>query len=296
MKARFSLARSLLLAAFAFALPALHAAESDADLFAYDRGRPLNLQQVGSETRDGALVRDITFEGATGPVKAFLVSPATPAGDSHAAILFVHWFGEPKTTNRTQFLGDAIELARRGVVSLLVDTMWAEQRRWWSNVGKGDDRADGINQVITLRRAMDLLLAQPGVDAARFALVGHDFGAMFGSVAGAVDGRPKAYVLMAPTPRLADWYLFVAKPADVEAYKRGLEPLDAINAVGRLNAPVFFQFATNDQYVPMPRPTEFYDAAKPRKFMASYDTNHDLHPPEIAADRIAWLVNELKLK
>jgi pimeloyl-ACP methyl ester carboxylesterase len=128
------------------------------------------------------------------------------------------------------------------------------------------------------------------------ALVAHDFGAMFGAVMGAADGRPKAYVFLAPTPRLSDWYLFNVKPASVDDYKQELAPLDPINAVPKLTAPVFYQFAAKDKYVPLPRPAEFYDATKPRKQMATYDCEHEMLLPEIGADRVAWLVKELQLK
>lgn len=263
-------------------------------LFDYDRSAPLDLKEVGIETRGGVTVRDITFVGGTDPVKAYLVAPAR-AG-SHAAILYVHWFGDPETTNRTEFLNEAVALAERGVVSLLVDTMWS-RRGWWRGRTPETDLAGGVRQVIELRRALDLLLAQPGVDPARTAMVAHDFGAMFGAVAGAVDRRPKAYVFLAPTPRLADWYLYNVKPANPDDYKRQLAPLDPINAVGRLApAPVFYQFATKDEHVPAPRPQEFYDATQARKLLGTYEAGHDLKPPEVAADRIAWLAKELGLK
>ena len=42
----------------------------------------------------------------------------------------------------------------------------------------------------------------------RFALVGHDFGGMYGALAGNLDRRPTQYVLMAATPRFPDWYLY----------------------------------------------------------------------------------------
>lgn len=271
------------------------AAEPAADIFAYDRAAPLNVQELGRETRGGAVVRDLTFTPAGTPVKAYLVSPAAAPGP-HAAILYVHWFGDPATTNRTQFLNEAVTLAERGVVSLLVDTMWS-LAGWWKSRTPGTDFAGGVQQVIELRRALDLLLAQPGVDPARTAMVAHDFGAMFGAVMGATDRRPKAYVFLAPTPRLSDWYLFNVKPASVEDYKQELAPLDPIGAVGRLApAPVFYQFAAKDKYVPLPRPAEFYDATQPRKLMATYDADHDLLPPEVAADRVAWLARELGLK
>jgi dienelactone hydrolase len=279
-------------------LPALIAASAalaaDPGLFDYDKSAPLNPREVGTETRGAATVRDITFVGTKDPIKAYLVVPTTPG--PHAAILYVHWFGDPKTTNRTQFLDEAVALASRGVVSLCIDTMWS-QRGWWRGRTPETDFAGGVNQVIDLRRALDLLLAQPGVDATRVAMVAHDFGAMFGAVMGATDPRAKAYVFLAPTPRLADWYLYTAKPADLDAYKKQLEPLDPILAVGKLApAPVFYQFATKDEHVPAPRPQEFYDATKARKLMATYDAGHDLTPPEVAADRVAWLAKELGLK
>jgi len=127
--------------------------------------------------------------------------------------------------------------------------------------------------------------------------VAHDFGAMFGAVAGAADRRPKAYVLLAPTPHLSDWYLFNVQPASVEDYKKELAPLDPIRAVASLApAPVFYQFASRDKYVPVPRPAELYDATKARKLMATYEAEHDLTPPEVGADRIAWLTKELGLR
>ena len=267
---------------------------ADSDLFHYDKTAPLNMQAVGVEQRGNVTVRDLTFVGVKDPIKAYLVVPVTPG--PHAAILYVHWFGAPETTNRTEFLNEAVALAERGVVSLLVDAMWS-QKGWWRGRKPETDLAGGVAQVIELRRALDLLLAQSGVDPSRVALVAHDFGAMFGAVMGAADGRPKAYVFLAPTPRLSDWYLYNVKPANVDDYKKQLAPLDPINAVAKLApAPVFYQFASKDKHVPPPRPAEFYDATAPRKQMATYDCEHDLQPAEVGADRVAWLAKELRLK
>jgi dienelactone hydrolase len=271
----------------------LSAAEP-AGLFDYDRAAPLELKEIGVETRGGAVIHDVTFVGVKDPIKAYLVAPAKPG--SHAAILYVHWFGDPETTNRTEFLTEAVGLAERGVVSLLVDTMWSH-KGWWRDRKPETDLAGGVHQVIELRRAFDLLLAQPGVDPTRTAIVAHDFGAMFSAVMGAADRRAKAYVFLAPTPRLSDWYLFNVKPASVEDYKKELAPLDPISAVGKLApAPVFYQFATKDKYVPAPRPQEFYDATAARKLMGTYEADHDLTPTEVGADRVAWLAKELGLK
>ena len=281
---------ALALSAATFAV----ATEPSDSIFDYDRSAPLNVQEVSHEICGAALVRDITFTPADKPVKAYLVSPATGTGP-HAAILYVHWLGEPATTNRTEFLDEAVTLASRGVVSLLVDTMWAEPN-WYKNRIPEEDYAHAIRQVIELRRAMDLLLAQPGIDPKRVAFVGHDFGAMYGMLASALDRRAKTYVFMAGVPHFIDWFLFARQPQETESYRKQIAPLDPVNFVGRLPpASVFFQFANKDQYVSTAQAAEFYAPAGPRKQMATYEAGHDLHTTEVAADRVAWLSRELTL-
>lgn len=264
-------------------------------LFDYDHSTPLDVQEVGSETRDDAVIRDIVFAGLKSRIKGYIVSPAR-GEDSLAAILYVHWLGQRETTNRTEFLNEAVALAGQGVVSLLVDAMWAEPK-WYEKRIPEEDYERSITQVIDLRRSLDLLLSQRGVDSSRVAFVGHDFGAMYGVIMGAVDGRPSTYVLMAGTPHLADWLLFARQPKSMDDYRRQLAPLDPINFVPRLAPrPVFFQFAANDEYVSPMAAQEFYGAARPRKQTAMYDAGHGLQKPEATVDRIDWLMRMLKLQ
>jgi pimeloyl-ACP methyl ester carboxylesterase len=270
-------------------------AGAPASLFDYDRSAPLDVRETGQEKRDDAIVRDITFVGVKAPVKAYIVSPAG-GGSGLAGVLYVHWLGEPATTNRTEFLNEAVALANQGVVSVLVDTMWA-QPKWYEQRVPENDYQDAIRQVIELRRAMDLLLAQPGVDPQRIAYVGHDFGAMYGTVMAGVDRRAKTYVFMAGVPHFIDWFLFAAKPKDLPTYRAQIAPLDPVNFIPQIApAPVFFQFAAHDEYVSAAAAAEFYGAALPRKQMATYDSGHDLHHPEVTADRVTWLIRTLELK
>jgi len=271
------------------------AAEPPLDLFAYDRAAPLQVTEVGRETRGGALIRDLSFVPVDQPVKAYLVAPATGA-HAGAAILYVHWLGEPETTNRTEFLAEAIAFAERGVTSVLVDTMWAAPK-WYGKRVPEEDYAQAIHQVIELRRAMDLLLAQPGVDPARVAFVGHDFGAMYGMIASAADRRAKAYVFLSPTPHFLDWFLFARQPKDLAAYRAQISALDPVLYVPKLApARIFFQFANKDEYVTAEEAAEYYAAAGVPKQTATYEAGHDLHTAEVAADRVAWLAGELGLK
>jgi cephalosporin-C deacetylase-like acetyl esterase len=263
-------------------------------LFNYDTKADLNIQEVGVETHGTVSVHDITFIGVKDPIKAYLVVP--DGNGPFAGILYVHWLGEsPETTNRTEFLDEAIKFAPRGAVSLLVDAMWAKPG-WYGQRVPEDDYAASIQQVIALRRAMDVLLAQPKVDSKRIAYVGHDFGAMYGAVMGGVDPRPTTYVLMAGTSEFQLWYLYAAKPKSLPDYQKQMSVLDPIHYIAQIsNASFFFQYAEGDVYIPADRAAEFYNAAPVPKVMATYKADHSLTTPEVSADRMAWLVQHIGL-
>src|SRR3982750_3384183 len=94
-------------------------------LFDYNQSAPMDVKVVKTEMRDGIEVRDITFANTSGGrTAAYLVIPK--AGGEHPAALMMHWYApEEKDSNRTQYLGQAVELAKSGVVSLLPETMWS---------------------------------------------------------------------------------------------------------------------------------------------------------------------------
>ena len=296
MSLRTLLARaSMLFLAIAVHPLAAEPAADPAALFSYDTTAPLALQEVGRVTRSGAVIRDVTFLGVQEPVNAYVVSPSGGAGP-HAGILFVHWLGKPATTNRTEFLDEAVALAARGVVSVLVDAMWTKQG-WYQARVPEQDFADSVRQVVELRRALDVLVAQSGVDPQRLAVVGHDFGAMYGAMAGAADHRPKTYVLIAGTPRFSDWVAFGPKPKDLEAYRRQMAAIDPVTLLPRLApASVFLQFGSKDSYIPPERALEFYAVAAPRKQSATYEAPHEMSVPAATADRRVWLERELGLQ
>jgi dienelactone hydrolase len=264
--------------------------------FTYDARVPFGLREVGRERRDGAIVRDITYAGLSGKrFAAYLVEPA--AGPRRAGILFAHWLEENSpTANRTQFLPDAVELASRGVVSLLVETLWSDPG-WFMSRRHEDDYAQTIEQVKDLRRAADLLFAQPGMQPGRAAYVGHDFGAMYGTLAGALDKRFGAWVLMAMTPSFSDWFLYHPK-LEGEARQRFIDqmaPLDPVRFVGALApSPVLMQWAANDPHVPKARADAYVAAAREPKDVRWYDAGHGLND-RATRERISWLIMTLGL-
>lgn len=264
-----------------------------ADPFAYDRSRPPDVQVVSTESRPGGVeVRDITFANLSGGrTEAYLVVPPNP----QAGIVYVHWYEPPDpTSNRSQFVEEAVEMARHGVVSLLPATMWSDFE-WFPKRKREDDVKNAVAQAKELRRALDVLAAQPGVR--RIAYVGHDFGAMFGAVLASVDRRPMAYALQAGTPRFSNWYLYgppMKEPARSE-FIESLKIVDPVTHIGRaFPAPVFLQFATRDFYVPHDKAEEFWQAARQPKEIVFYDAVHGMNE-QARIDRIAWLKKAMNL-
>lgn len=240
----------------------------------------------------GAIVRDVAIPKASGgSVRAYIVLPAD--GGPFGGALMVHWLGE-RDSNRNEFLDDAIALAHHGVASVLPDAMWSSPR--WYEVGRAHatDYANSIEQVKELRRALDVLFLQPGLNPQRVGYVGHDFGAMYGAVLTGVDARPRFGVFMAAAPSFNDWYLYGSPPADVQAYKTQMAVLDPVLYLAQSHlADALFQFARRDVYVPPAKFAAFYVSDHGKKVLRLYDAHHDLAIPPAIDDRRSWLEERL---
>jgi predicted esterase len=241
--------------------------------------------------RDGAT---ILVGGPGTALNAVLVMPAN-APKNAPAVLWVHWLGEVATTNHTEFLSDAQALAKRGVVSMLVDMPWS-QAKWFTDVRTpDDDYAATIAQVVSLRRALDCLGAVKGVDKTRIAYVGHDFGAMDGALLLAADDRPAYAVLMAPTLSYWEWYLLGKQPADPAAYVARMSAFDLPGwlAQGKQKA-TLLQFGQNDEYVSQATGIALRNAVPNRdRTFKAYKLDHALDDVTAHDDRVRWLATHL---
>ena len=233
---------------------------------------------------------------------ATLVTPfdsASGLAQGRPAILFLHWYGPPNaTSNRTQYLPEAVELAASGVVSLLVDTPWS-QERWFGTRDSAKDYEFTLQMTKNVRRALDVLLAQPGLDRTRIAVVGHDFGAMWGALAVAEDPRVTHFAYAAGTSSFTDWYLYTPKRegADREAFVAKLAPLDPIAHLPKIAPrPVLLQFGTRDEHVKNESATAQAEAAKQPKTVKIYqNAGHEL-TYQARVDRLAWIRQQFKLQ
>jgi len=277
--------------------------------FDYDHAAPLDVQIHATETRDGVTIHDLTFASPKGDrVAAYLVLPPEGTPGPHPGILWMHWL-EPHDvdSNRTEFLDEAVTLAQQGVISVLPDAFWTttpakavgvKQFGWTTDYEH--DLAISIKQVIEMRRALDMLLSQPGIDAERIGFVGHDFGGMYGALVAASDRRPKWYVIMAATYSFGEWFVFGSgfDEGQRDAYRAQIDVLDPARYIAQA-APawLYFQFANDDFFVPKEAARRFFDAASEPKEIHWYDASHDLKDANHTShtDRLAWIRRQLGL-
>jgi dienelactone hydrolase len=280
----------------------------DADLlhhFDYDQKAPLDIQELGTEHRGGAIIHDISYASPKGGrVPAYLVVP--DGKGQFAAIIWGHWYMPgSEFLNRNEFLAEAVALAPSGVVSLLPDGPIARPGH------KADDSwlseqqvADRVQAIVDMRRAADLLLARPDVDPKRLAYVGHSYNAEVGAFLSGIDRRFKAFVLMAGTT--SDEVTLKAKEIQEYRQRVGPEKFDAFMAkyswldAGKYvshAAPafVFLQYGRQERFLTPDRDKEYAAVVSEPKRFKMYDAPHALNA-EARRDRIAFLVKQLQLQ
>jgi len=261
----------------------------------YDARAPLQSIAGPVSLHATSLEREVRFASGGRPVSGLLMRPRASSGALRGAgILWVHWLGDPVTTNRTEFIADARALAALGATSLLVDATWSEANWFERERSPTTDACNVPPQVIALRRALDLLTSQ-SIDPTRIAYVGHDFGAMYGVLLLAVDRRPSRAVLMTPALSFWEWFLLGRTPVDVEAYVRTMSPYDLPAWLVHSHASAtLLQFGRHDAYVSEATAGVVGSLVRPNgRTVKSYDSDHSLRVAAATDDRRAWLIREL---
>jgi dienelactone hydrolase len=288
-------------------LLALSTRAQDPDLvrhFDYDRHAPLGLKQIGVQHREHASVYDITYDSLQGGVvPAYLVVPK--GRGPFAAVIWGHWYwNNSSMRDRKEFLDEAIVLAQAGVVSLLTDGPVARPGHVASK-DPLDERValDFLQQVIDMRRGVDVLLARRDVDPKRIAFVGHSYNAGIGALLSGLDRRFKAFVLMAGsmsdeisqnTPAFQEFRQKVG-PAKLDAFVAKYYYLDQGKFVSHA-APAVVLLQFSNQEASMTPEVERRHAAvvSEPKQVKFYDAPHALNA-EARRDRVQFLTEQLKL-
>jgi hypothetical protein len=284
----------ILIATLVFIVPRTGQAQVNAGLFSYNAGADYKISEDSAFYKNNILVRGISFLSCNpvhGRIRAYLVMPSSQP--PYAGIIYFHWLGHPNG-NRNEFLDEAVEMADHSVISILIQGYFP----WTEPPVSGEkDMQQVVDQTIDLRRAIDILLMQPGIESERIAFVGHDYGAMFGSIMAGIDKRMKACVLVTGMGNFGDWSLkYWKKPSEsgTENYRNSLKPVDPVGYISNASpATLFFQFANKDIYITRETALQFYNAASEPKLVKWYDTEHEMMIPEVRKDRVEWVIKQL---
>ena len=271
--------------------------------FTYDREVALNVKQISVNVRGGVRILDITYTGSNGDtVPAYLVIPK--GSGKFAGVIWGHWLMPgAANSNREEFLDEAVALASAGVVSLLID---APKSR--PNFKPTPNPVLVAQQVVDLRRGLDLILSRSDIDASRIAYVGHSWDAGTGAILDATDKRLAAFVFMSgplsTTKRILSSPEMAAlrktnDTGEVEKVEESLKAdawADPGTYRSRLGpAPALFQYALHDdQWVPLANAKDYVAEASGPKTVEFYDADHALNA-KARMDRDSFLRKTLKL-
>lgn len=273
--------------------------------FDYDRKAPLSIKEIGVEKRGDVAVHDIIYASPKGGmVPAYLVIPKGKG--PFPAVVWGHWYwSNSPVRNRKEFLDEAVAAAGSGVVSLLTDGPIARPGYVGSLDPLSDQRVtDLVQQVVDMRRGVDLLVARKDVDAKRLAYVGHSYNAVVGAFLAGVERRFKTFVLMAATMsdevtrRSADYqeYRKQVGLAKFEAFEKKYYWTDQGKYVSHAApAVVFLQYATQEKFITPDRAREYAAVVSEPKRFKLYEASHALNA-EARRDRIDFLTERLKVR
>jgi dienelactone hydrolase len=271
---------------------------ADRNLFAYDVNAPLNLQKTLENTINGVEVSRISFTSPDGgSVTGMLFDPVTRSS-LRPGIVLMH--GMPG--NARVMAGLAQVLAQYGAVVIAIDAPFA--RRGGEPVQlTTEDRAEQIQLIKDLQRAVDVLRAQANVDDERIAYHGTSYGGAMGALFVGIERRIKTAVLVVPDGGLVSHFtgpedftfLSSLSCATRVAWFRAMAPIEPIRFIA--HAPpttLMLQSGRLDNLVPAADARALHTAAPQPKTIRWYDAGHGLNQQALI-DRHNWLHEQIGL-
>ena len=274
------------------------ATAAERDVFAYDVNAPLNLQKAVESTNNGVEASAISFTSPDGgSVTGMLFDPVSRSS-LRPGIVLMH--GMPGTARGMAAYGQL--LAQFGAVVIAIDAPFT--RRSGPPVRfSTEDRAEQIQLIKDLQRAVDVLRARPNVDAERIAYVGVSYGGAMGALFAGIERRIKAVVLVVPDGGLVSHFTgpedsnFLAglSCATRVAWFQAMTPIEPIRFI--THAPptaLLLQSGQLDNLVPAADAQALHTAAPDPKTIHWYEAGHGLNL-QAAWDRHDWLHEEIGL-
>ncbi len=257
-------------------------------LFDYDRSAPLEVVSGKTTTSQGIVRQEISYRASASlRLKAYFVHP--DAGGPWPLVIWSSGAGY----DRREQLPEAVNLARSGAASLLVDA--PPIKPGCRNVGL----QLYVNYVISRRRAVDLVKTLPNVDAKRIAAAGFSFGAEITATLSGVDHRIVAFALKSGRAHNTGFVRILCTslgPAKIDARVAELSVVDPVHWVGRTaRAATLIQNGTQDSLTPRPDVLALYTAARQPKELRWYPAGHDLNAAATEY-QAQWLLRRLRAR
>lgn len=272
----------------------------DPSIFQYDQKAPLAFTVLSEHTQDHAIIQDISYASPVGgKVAAYLIGPSEskPA----AGLIFGHW-GEG---DREEFVDEAVILARSGFISLCLNAPYRRPEDYEPQIAEPPQAE--LQWIMDVRRGVDLLLEQFALSPDAIGYVGHSYSATYGGTIAGIERRISAYVLM------GGWYALselmrtsshpmierdrnATPPEEFQEYLTAMASLDASHYIGKAApAHLFFQFARDDDFVPVKDAERYFELASEPKQIAWYENcGHELSA-QARIDRTIFLCEQLGL-
>jgi dienelactone hydrolase len=273
------------------------ATASDRSLFTYDVDAPLNLQKTVESTSNGVEVSTISFDSpGGGRATGMLFNPHTRSS-LRPGVVLMH--GLPGTARQTAGFGTG--LAQDGAVVIAIDAPFA-RRSGQAVLFTTQDRAEQIQLIQDLQRAVDVLRGVPNVDAGRIAYHGTSYGGAMGALFVGIERRLKTAVLVVPDGGLVSHF---TGPEDMgmmsqlscatrAAWFRAMTPIEPIRFIAHANATLLVQNGRTDQLVPAADAELLHQAAPSSSTLRWYDAGHGLNQ-QAFFDRLDWLTEQVGL-
>lgn len=262
-----------------------------------------------------AIELDTVRQADQGTVRMYTVSYRSPGGNRVTGLLAVPAGEGPKPAlvlmhglpgnaqGAMNLLG--LDYARRGAVALAIDAPWV--RRGGLPDLTVRDSVEQVQLMQDLRRAVDLLVARPDVDAGRIGYIGGSYGGAMGALFVGIEKRLRAANLFVPDGGLVAHFttadgtpigpLAGATPGARERWLEAMDPIEPIRFVGRSSpTPLLIQNGRQDQLVANDDAEALHAAAGEPKRIIWYDFGHGLGShPQARADRLAFFVEHLNI-
>lgn len=242
-----------------------------AGIFSYDASKPLDFKDLRVVNHGYPIkVHDISLVSATGGrVHAYLIVP--PGKGPFPAAIWAHGSG----VTRSDLLVQATWFAARGAVGLVPDDPF-ERDPSLLTASLPQLRLAVIQEIVDLRRMVDLLQSLPYVDGKRIAFTGLSLGARYGAFLAGAEPRIKAF--------------------DLQSGRGGsfASDLNELTWIHRSHADFLFQDALHDELIPRAALLSLEQAAPKPKSIRWYNAGHGLNTAALH-DQFRWLAGELGL-